>query len=404
MIIPAPSQMAWGKVRFERVIKDCWGLPAVVEITPWFDNLILNQGLDGIATQSWADSFLYCAIGLGTTPTVDDAGATVAAQSSSTVTLSGGSFTFTDTSTDAGKMIRWSTGQESRIVLVNSPTSVQVADAKTVFPAQTFKVYRTNQVGLTTETARSNTYFTDAAGCGTFLNPGAGQVLLWRAFDFPVNGTPSPIIYKEVGFSSSGSSGNNLFSRVVPLSIPLVGPGQFLRVTYLLSVAMRPAVPISRSLAIPGWSNTAGTEALETWGIMGVDTDGSSQPIQTYAGSVAMNGNEPSTTSWMVLGENLAPLNSFGAAPVNRYVTGDILKQLTLDPYDPLSFQRTKSAVILNAEGNKSNIRTLAVGNKNTNTDMAGIYLFRFGQNQTKDTAHQLSDAFVFTWGRVRSL
>ena len=53
----------------------------VVKEYPRQKNLILNQGMDQVATNYWADCFVYCSAGIGTTPTSDDSSPTTAAQS-----------------------------------------------------------------------------------------------------------------------------------------------------------------------------------------------------------------------------------------------------------------------------------------------------------------------------------
>jgi hypothetical protein len=54
--------------------------------TDWIPNLILNNGLNGIYSRYWADSFLYAIAGIGTTPTSVDSDTTNASQSGTTIT------------------------------------------------------------------------------------------------------------------------------------------------------------------------------------------------------------------------------------------------------------------------------------------------------------------------------
>src|SRR5574337_1049881 len=112
----------------------------VVREYPVQKNLILNQGMDALATQLFADCMNYCSAGTGVTPTNDDSGTTTATQSGTSVTLAGGSFTFTNTGTDAGNGIKPDTGEEAMVVSVSSPTSVTVDRSASVSAGQ-FTVY-----------------------------------------------------------------------------------------------------------------------------------------------------------------------------------------------------------------------------------------------------------------------
>lgn len=390
-----PAQMARGVVRCQVV--DARTRRVVKDYDPQ-KNLILNQGLDMIAVRSWANCFLKCAAGTGTRATQTDPAPTLLSQTGTVLQLTGGSFVFTDTMTDAGKVIKWVSGQEAMIVSVDSPTQARAADAKTIF-AKSFKVFLTQQTGLQTETGRSGTYFTGESGCGTTLSAGTGTGTLRRSFDFPTQ-MGSPITYKEVGFSNTASAGANLFSRVL-LTVPvLVNPGQLLRVIYDLSITASPFVPVSRNANISGWV-ASGSDVLETWGLMGVNGVGATVAIQTYASVIDVNGNEPSADTWVLLGSDTTAVQAFGSDPVNRFVTGDSLRQLVIDDYIPLTFVRTKSIIFLRTDAVKTTLRTLALGNQNTSTDIACFYVFRFSANQSKDVAHELSLAFKFTWGRI---
>jgi hypothetical protein len=224
-------------------------------------------------------------------------------------------------------------------------------------------------------------------------------VTLRRSIDFPPE-VVLPVTYKEIGLSNDGTPGDNLFCRVL-LTVPvIVNPAQFLRVIYNLALAVSPFTPFSRNASISGWI-ASGFDVLETWGLNGVSDMGATNAIQVYAGPTDVTGNEPSADTWVIVGEDITAPVAFGGNPVNRFVTGDALKQLVLDDYVPLSFVRTKSVLLGRTDAQKTNLRTIALGNKNTNTDVASFYMFRFSSNQSKDVAHELSLAFKFSWGRI---
>ena len=96
----------------------------VIRQLPWQKNMITNYGMNtypsGTYDRGWTNGFNYACAGTGLTPTTDDSGVTQATQAGTTVTLSGGAFTFTDTATDAGKVIKWDTTEEAMIVTVTA--------------------------------------------------------------------------------------------------------------------------------------------------------------------------------------------------------------------------------------------------------------------------------------------
>lgn len=77
----------------------------VIKSMPWQDNLILDQGMDYYATNTWANLMNYCVAGTGTTPTRDLLDGT-AAQSGTTVTLTGSTYVLSvgDVGLDAGAL------------------------------------------------------------------------------------------------------------------------------------------------------------------------------------------------------------------------------------------------------------------------------------------------------------
>jgi hypothetical protein len=289
----------------------------VVRDHGWQKNLILNQGLDMVAVRPWADCFTNAAAGTGTPTLSVDPAPTLLSQNGVVLTLSGGAFVFTDTATDAGKTVKWISGQEAVIVSVDSPTQARVADAKTIFPAKSFKIFSTNETGLQSEVGRNVSYFTGEFGCGTTLSSGTGVVTLRRSLDFaPEVGS---ITYTEVGLSHTGSAGANLFAEIL-LQVPvLVNPGQFLRVIYDLQLGVAPVIPFTRNASISGWV-ASGFDVLETWGLMGVDSNGLTAAIQTYASVVDVDSNEPSADTWVVVGEDTTAPLAFGSAPINRFI------------------------------------------------------------------------------------
>lgn len=233
----------------------------VVRETDFAPNLILESGMNKIATTLICDLFLYCAIGSGTTPTQDDSGAITATSTGTAVTSGTAIFA----AGDVGKLLRFDTGEKSIITAFIDNTHVTVATAMEVSTPTLFTMYRINQTGLDTEVKRSNTYLTGAGNCGSTL---AGSVNTHqRTFDFPIE--DSDQTYNEVGFSDSSSAGANLNMRGIFAGAPVsVLAGQQLRVIYFVMVTVSPTSPRDREVVIAGWPSLAYPVAFDA----GADT------------------------------------------------------------------------------------------------------------------------------------
>ena len=368
----------------------------------WQANLILDQGLDQVATRPWVDCFQYAVAGTSDQSNYLASGATTASQNGATITLSGGSFRFTDTPTDYNKVLKWDSGEEATVTQVTSPTTLRTNVAR-IKSAGSFRVYLTTQTGMGAEIARSGTYATGPGACGVTLSPGTGTLVFLRSFDFGIPALATT--YREVGVSWSGVPGNNLFARV-PLATPVVvQPHERLRVIYELTLALSPYVPDLRTFTITGWpvapaTNLSGHELLESWGLYGIDASGARVALQSLDG-VPLDSNEPSANGYAVMSTDATALNSFGALPVNRYAFPKSAILLRLDPYSPGTFSRSKTAMVANDVGVSSGIRSLFVGPKCSDTNYPSLFLLRFAQAQTKSPTNIMNLIFRYSWGRI---
>lgn len=374
----------------------------VVREYPRQSNLILNQGMDQVATTAWAAIFQYCSAGTGVTPTSDDSSPTTAAQSGTTVTLSGGSFVFTSTPVDAGKTIKWDSGEEATIVTVTSPTVVEVSNSATVL-ADDFIVYRTNQTQLATQVKRTNTYLTGSPFCGTTV--ASNVVKMRRTFDFTAES--GLVTYTEVGLGWDAGSPTSIFSRIL-LAVPVpVGAGQQLRVTYELWVTVLPAASFSKTAIIGGWpvapaATTDGMEAVQYIGLTFVSTAGTALAnLEQGLGS-----GDPATTSGIgvfVSDDATAPA-SFGSS-VNRSLNASYANA-TRAAYVAGTYYVDKSATFAVGSGNGTGIRSIGYGAHNPNVYFAygqTVMVFVFNEAQTKLNTHTLTFTWRFAWSRVLS-
>lgn len=369
----------------------------VIRQYPVQKNLILNNGMDMMATTLMVSCFTNCVAGTGTTPTRDGSGLTTAAQASTTVTLVGGAFTFTNTGTDAGKMIKFDSGEEARIVTVTDATHAEVANSATVV-ASTFAVYRTNQNALAVESKRTSTYLTGSANCGTVWT---GNVAAHkRTYDFSVES--GSVTYAEIGFSNTASVGSNLFSRILLGStVPLVA-GQALRVVYTLSITWTPSTPQAVAVSpITGWAGATGVQQIQIRVTQEIATDGT-----TAANSGASSGClEPSNTvagftPGACLCSDSTAHNTFGTAGPARTSIASTTT-ITLSAYTALNFYREKSVTFAVGVGNASNIRAIVLSESGSALGSAQSLVYIIDSNQTKDNLHTLTITWRITWSRT---
>lgn len=367
-------------------------------------NLILNVGIDAVRARPWVQNMEYCVVGSNATATSDPSGATQAVQSGTTVTLTGGAFVFTDTATDAGKIIRWNAGSEARIVTITDPTHAEVANSATVANGL-FTVYRTNQTVLNmTEIQRSNTYVTAGAGCGTTI---VGNVITHkRTFDFPSEvGT---VTYREVALSHSATPGAEIFSRIrLPSDLTLV-VNQIMRVIYSLELTLGPNTQVAKAADIIGWpvapaTDTEGDEQVQVIGLATVSAVTGATTVGVGTG-ISLEPSSVGADCAVFMSTVSTALAAFGSA-VDRTGTSPAIKTDTAIDNDTVTAgvgNLDKVATFLVGEGNRTDWRTLGIG-----TEAGAVhpyvvtgFAFVFDQAQTKDNLHTLELRFNFTWGR----
>lgn len=221
----------------------------VVRSTPWQANLILDQGMDRVASDVIVNLFTYCVIGTGNTATEALSGGITATTSGTTCTSDSPIFA----STDVGSLLRFTTGEKAKITAFTDSQHVTLAATLGV-TGQTFKMYRVNQTGLTTEKTgagyRNNNYLTGAGNCGSTLS--TNVLTHRRTYDFPIE--VSDQNYAEVGFSHTATVAANCNSRALFSGGSVtVLTGQQLRVVYDFIVTLSPTSTRSKKFPVTGW-------------------------------------------------------------------------------------------------------------------------------------------------------
>lgn len=419
MIAKLASQKARGYFRMQVLEGDT---KAVVHDTGYKPNLILDQGLNLIASLAWCDTFLVCVIGNGTTPTEDSGGASTISQSGTTVSVDSGSFVF-DVG-DVGKLIRWdSGGQTAKITAYIGTDSVTVATSQTV-GAGTFVMYRVNQTGLASEIKRTNSYVGGAGNCQTVVV--ANTLQHRRTWDFAAEAGSAT--YRELGVSPYYASGNNLFSRILLASPVSLLAGQILRVTYELHLTLSPSTQQSLTANIAGWPvlPAVDTNGVQQWQYIGMSsvTSGGTTAQYDIAGYcmepafgsgtsfTVPNGSAtvPTTQTYTVAGayiflsNNSSAPAAFGTA-VNRSTTRALGASSVL-AYTNGNFYRDKSYTYGLGEANRVDWRSMGIGptdiTNTTNNDATQYsgFVFVFDDFQTKLSTYTLQLIWRFTWNR----
>lgn len=349
-------------------------------VSPVCNNLILDQGLNNVMqTVNWASFSIYCAAGVGTTPTFTDSGAVTGTSTGTTVTASVSFFT----ADMVGQLIKFDTGEE-RYITAQAGTTATINTALEVAAPTLFTVWAVNQVSLASESKRTNTYLT---GAGNTQVSGALNVYTYkRTYDFTVEG--APVNYSELGWSHSNVAGANINSRtLISGGTVTVLLGQQLRVVYSLNVTVGPVVATAGSWDITGWTDTVGQYIFANPGAS------TAYPYYDTNGAIQSNGSWPMTTSGTrhhLATGSVLPI--FG----NSYSPGTAVQGTTisLDSYVANSFTRTASSNWAVGVGNRADWRGIYV------PDAQGL-IFVFDTAKEKDSLHTLLVRSRMTVGRT---
>lgn len=361
----------------------------------WIDNLILNNGLDQVATRSWCDCFTYCVAGGGTTASSISSGAITATQVGANVTASGPIFT----SAQVGDMIAWDGGEERRITAFTDDQHVTVTPASPNASTDTFVIWNTSRNNLDAETHRSNTYQTGSPNCESSRT---GSILHHRrTYDFPVE--VGNVTYGEIGFSWAASGLSTIFSRIVPPAIPVL-VGQFLRVVYELAITLSPTLPNHIDPAVGGWPvlpavTKDGDEMLQYCGMSSIASTGA-----TTTFDVGLTTNEPSSSGsacLVFLSTSSAALSIF-PGEVDRSAGGQAAVNTLLTPYTSLSFVQDKEATFSVGQANNNGLRSLGTSVGTLGNEYRRIgWAVLFDEAQTKPNTHLLTFTIRYSWGRT---
>jgi hypothetical protein len=342
-------------------------------------NLILDQGLNLVATNLWTACFAYCAVGTGSTATKRDSGSVTFTRSGTTVIASAGFFD----SADTGRLLKWDTGEECYLTYVNATTCT--SNLSGTVAAAEGTVWYVNQTALTTETARTNQVSSDGGANGTTFS--VDTLTHKRTFLFPA--VVSGVTYNEIGWSPSGSG--NLFGRDTIPGGDTLSTGQQYKVVVQLLITLSPAAPTAQADVGNNGFNTAGQYNHEY-------IENAYSRVDSGGGALS-GAMEPSVTTVANL---LAGAFTLLSAPsYTSDFVGDF-GRVTLNnlSYTNGNFYRDSEGTVAVGFGNSTDLRAIVFGQGGGGVVYRNFSV-RFTAAQTKDSDHTVKITLRKSWGRT---
>lgn len=173
-------------------------------ISDWRDNLILDSGLNKVATTRWADCWQTCIFGdqVSPTPVSRNGGAVNFSQALTTITADAGFFVAQDT----GRLFKFDSGEECYLTYVNATTAT--ASISRTVGSGPGTVWYVNQTAVESVLAYSTSYGSTGGDNGTSA---IGNVVTQQR-TFIGDALAAPATLTEIGFNSSASN-VNIFDR-----------------------------------------------------------------------------------------------------------------------------------------------------------------------------------------------
>lgn len=382
-----PAQKIGMKARFKVFVLDA-ATKRVLREDPWRPNLILDQGMNNYGSSIYGAQWgAACAGGTGSTPTVRDSTGTAQITTAGTAVSADNPFFEAG---DVGRLLKLDSGGEAYITAFTDTQNVTVGTSLGATGPQDAAVWYVNQTGLATEVKRTTTYLTGSGNTGSSTASNT-RTYKWT-YDFSAE--VAPVNYTELGWSNTGSAGNNLNSRaLVSGGSVAVGTGQQLRVVYEIDFTIATNTSTAVTTTITGWPVApAATQDgdmifnrafFSNAGFADLDTNGSPN---------VNGGCEPSRNVGEMLLCTGTTLPTFG----NDYSVGTTAQSNTCssNAYVSGTFTRSRTATWNLTTGNSTGWRGLTMGNNH-------YFALVWDEAQTKANTHTLSITWPMTWSRT---
>jgi hypothetical protein len=407
----------------------------------WHKNLILNTGMDGIASHVLSSVSSVGICGTGSRPNYITSSIQTITQSGNFIGLVDYSYftSFTQSLIGANNTMSYSSivvpgdlivdqdFSQSVVTLVSGSILYVSGSGQTFSTPKTFTIWKTSQTRFHGESKRSITYLigfndTSSWNCGSVIS--GSTVTMRRTYTFAAE--VSSQSYAEVGCSWDSTANGAVFSRVVlPQTISL-SPAQQLRLIYDLVVSYNYNGPVTKSINISGWpvfpsTTTSGTESMENFLPPTVNSNGLASGVGPFTdGLYAL---DPSSINVVNSVGHLSPFYifastvsasvftgsiGFGTAAASR--PGDYGNTGIAVSYITGTYTLVKSAYLTIYQATSSNIMTIGFGMDYTlgGSEPVAPYdqngqcmIFVFDQPQTKTSLQTLTLGWRWSWSRV---
>lgn len=346
-------------------------------------NLILDSGLDRYSTLASTELTEYCALGTGTSPVSRDSSTITASQTGTTVTASAAFFE----AGDVGRLLKFDSGEEHYITTFNNTTEVIVATTASVSSAE-FTIWYVDDIGLQTEVARTGTKRTDTSDNETTFS--ANITTHKRTHLFPAE--VSAVTYNEVGWSDSGSVGNNLYNRLLIGGGVSLGIGDQALVVSNLEITQTPTTSTAVTDVGSGGFDTAGNAQIEGTGLGNLDSLGNP------SGSDYLCPGPDKTATAINIGINDVAFNSYGST---KSMSGNTLSRIdtTNGSYSNGNYYVDKSATYSISNFDSASVSWICLG-QSSSANNSGFRI-RLTSLQGKDNTQTLALVFRVSWGRT---
>jgi len=427
----------------------------IIRDTGYFNNLILNSGMEQVSNIPFSELFCTCVIGNGSmdtkkTNTPDTSSYTSgngynvnllwskSIRVNNLITFpslrkSGGSFyNITGSiinSDDVGNIVYINNDGYYRISQrngIDAKRSCSILNLDGTVPTGTssgsnYTVYLTNQISMSSELKRagisSDGIKANGGSVGVNCNSAIynSTITHIRDFTFPFSVDQS-IPIRELGFTwLPFNNSAPLFSRVRLTEGPkgnaiTLQAGQSLSVYYSLRIEMNPTTTTTKYVVL-GNNNITGSSQMNLYGLSRVTSTGQSSYIDE-----GLHGNEPyfnsnrgiyglPTTNYNKLyiytSSDSTPNPTWGINIIRSgsFVSKSIDKSSVFKSVFPTSsygYTSYKVATFNDTESNNSNWKSFGIGIQNNKTLMSYI----FNSTQNKNNGYLLSISQSFTWNR----
>lgn len=348
-------------------------------------NLLMDGGLDALATLAWPALFAF--FGLSTTPATlrRDSGVTTISRTGNTLNASASFFE----AADVGRVVvLQGDAQEMRVTGYTSGVAVTVGGVARDVSARQGTVLHVSQTGLPSEgpIARFSTLSTNSDAHGYLWDGVSGVLSTWvtrLSAEAAVDTT-----YKAIGWfrSSTGANLSGVANINGGVGDTLLA-GEMYRVRLQLNRKIGPLTPVAKVAPITGWAadTTEQVErvALKVWSAAGAISSPSGEELEP---SVA-----PSCSAYTQALALRVPTMAFVESP-----TGLIKLNFSTVAagYANGSFTRQFVATLTSADANSAAWRTFSLGYN------ACAFRVLLSANCAKTTDDSLVLTFEKSWGR----